>query len=125
MSKEGIHMDVEKLRVIEEWPPLENLHEVKSFIGMCSYYRRFIEKFSIIVGPLHDLTKKKLKCKWIAKENATFNQFKERLMTQPILEVLDFTNPFDVHCDACGDSIWAILSQEGHSIAYESHRLQP
>ena len=57
--KDGIRMDPEKLKVIEEWIQPRNLHEVRSFIGMCSYYRRFIEKFSILAGPLHDLTKKK------------------------------------------------------------------
>ena len=61
ISKEGIIMDPEKLKIIEEWPKPNNLHELRSFIGMCSYYRRFIEKFSIIAGPLHYLTKKKVK----------------------------------------------------------------
>ena len=58
ISKDGIKMDPEKLKVIKEWPQPKNLHELRSFIGMCAYYRRFIEKFSVIVGPLHDLTKK-------------------------------------------------------------------
>ena len=61
ISKDGIRMDPEKLKIIEEWPQPRNLHEERSFIGMCSYYRTFIEKFSIIVGPLHNLTKKKVK----------------------------------------------------------------
>ena len=59
ISKEGIQMDPKKLKVINEWPIPKNVHEVRSFLGMCSYYRIFIAKFSIIVGPLHDLTKKK------------------------------------------------------------------
>ena len=63
ISKEGIRMDPEKLKVIDEWPVPKNLHEVRSFIGMCSYYRRFIAKFSIIASPLHDLTKKKVDTK--------------------------------------------------------------
>ena len=69
-------MDPKKLKVIDEWPVPKNLHKMSSFIGMCSYYRRFIAKFSIgmcsyygrfiakfsiIAGPLHDLTKKKVK----------------------------------------------------------------
>ena len=61
ISKDGIHMDPKKLKIIEEWPQLQNLHELRSFIGMCSYYRRFIKKFSIIAGPLQDLTKKQVK----------------------------------------------------------------
>ena len=61
ISKEGIRMDPKKLKVIDEWPVPSNFHKVRSFIGMCSYYRRFIAKFSIIAGPLlHSLTKKRL-----------------------------------------------------------------
>ena len=69
ISKDGIRMDPDKLRVINEWPTPTNLHELRSFIGMCSYYRRFIEKFLVLAGPLHDLTKKKVQFKWTAKEN--------------------------------------------------------
>ena len=72
ISKEGIRMDPEKLKIIEEWPQPRNLHELRSFIGMCSYYRRFIGKFSIIAGPLHDLTKKKVKFQWTAKREQCF-----------------------------------------------------
>ncbi|MCO5609672.1 hypothetical protein L7F22_063903 [Adiantum nelumboides] len=96
ISKEGIRMDPEKLRVIDEWPE------------PC---------------PLHDLTKKKAKYVWILKENTAFMQLKAKLMTQPLLVLPDLKTPFEVHCDACGDSIGAVLSQEGHPIAYESRRL--
>ena len=58
ISKDGIKMDPDKLKIIQEWPEPLNLHELRSLIGMCSYYRRFLEKNSIIAGPLHDLTKK-------------------------------------------------------------------
>ena len=92
---------------------------------MCSYYRRFIEKFSIIAGPLHDLTKKKVKFQWTARENEAFNELKQRLMSGPLLVLPDLKKTFEVHCDASGDSLGAVLSQEGHPIAYESRRLQP
>ena len=78
-------MDPKKLKIINERPIPKNLHELRSFIGMCSYYRRFIQKFSIIAGPLHDLTKKKVQYKWTAKENAAFQELKARLMSQPLL----------------------------------------
>ena len=116
-------MDPEKLKIIEEWPQPRNLHEVRSFIGMCSYYRRFIEKFSIIAGPLHDLTKKKVKFQWTAKENNAFLKLKEKLMSKPVLVLPDLTKPFEIECDACGECLEAVLLQEGHAIAYESHRL--
>ena len=91
---------------------------------MCSYYRRFIEKFSIIAGPLHDLTKKRVKFQWTAKENEAFNELKKRLMFEPLLILPNLKKTFEVHCDALGDSLGAVLSQEGHPIAYESCRLE-
>ena len=125
ISKDGIRMDPDKLKIIQEWPQPLNLHELRSFIGMCSYYRRFIEKFSIISGPLHDLTKKKVKFQWTARENEAFNELKQRLMSGPLLVLPDLKKTFEVHCDASGDSLGVVLSQEGHPIADESRRLQP
>ena len=61
ISKDGIHMDTDKLKIIEEWPQPRNLYKLRSFIGMCSYYRRFIENFSIIARPLHNLKNQKVK----------------------------------------------------------------
>ena len=58
ISKDGIRMDPTKIRAIQEWPELKMVHEVRSFLGLCSYYRRFIRHFAEIAAPLHDLTKK-------------------------------------------------------------------
>ena len=90
---------------------------------MCSYYRRLIEKFSIIAGPLHHLTKKRVKFQWTAKENEAFNELKKQLMYGPLLILPDLKKTFEVHCDVSSDSLVAVLSQEGHPIAYKSHRL--
>ena len=79
LSKTGIRMDPKKLGVIKDWPEPKNLHEIRSFIGMCSYYRRFIEKFSMLAGPLHDLTKKNVKYRWMEKEREAFQMLKEKL----------------------------------------------
>ena len=125
ISKDAIRMDPYKLKIIQEWPQPLNLHELRSFIGMCSYYRRFIEKFSIKARPLHDLTKKKIKFQWTAKENEAFNELKKRLMSGPLLVLLDLKKTFEVHYDALGDSLGVVLCQEGHPIAYESCCFQP
>ena len=61
ISKDGIYMDPSKLDIINGWPIPKNLHELQSFTRMCTYYGRFIESFLLIVGPLHDLTKKNVK----------------------------------------------------------------
>ena len=113
-------MDPEKLKV----PVPKNIHELRSFIGMCSYYRRFIAKFAVIAGPLHDLTKKKVKFQWTLKEHNAFMTLKQRLKSKPLLKLPNLDQTFEVHCDASGDSLRAVLSQEGQPIAYESRLLQ-
>ncbi|MCO5610098.1 hypothetical protein L7F22_064333 [Adiantum nelumboides] len=123
ISKDGIRMDPQKIVVINAWPEPRNLRELQNFIGMCSYYRRFIAKFSAIAGPLHDLTKKNIKYVWIDKERKAFTALKERLTSQPVLVLLDLSKPFEVHCDASGDCLGALILQEGLTIAYESCRL--
>ena len=82
-------MDPEKLKVIKDWPQPKNLDELQSFIGMCAYYRRFIEKFSVIAWPLHNLTKKKVKFESTPKEENAFQTLKSKLMTQPLLKLPD------------------------------------
>ncbi|MCO5576395.1 hypothetical protein L7F22_030205 [Adiantum nelumboides] len=123
ISKNGIRMDPAKLEVIKDWPNPRNLHEVRSFIGMCAYYKRFIEKFSLILGPLHDLTKKNIKYVWTEKRQQAFDTLKQKLISQHVLALPDLSEPFEVQCDACGDCLGAVLLQEGHAIAYESRRL--
>ncbi|MCO5609708.1 hypothetical protein L7F22_063940 [Adiantum nelumboides] len=109
ISKDGIQMDPQKLEVINAWPTPRNLHELQSFIGMCSYYRRFIAKFYCIAGPLHDLTKKNVKFVWTDKERRAFTTLKKRLTSPPVLELPDLSKPFEVHCDASGDCLGAVL----------------
>ena len=124
-SKDGIRMDPEKLKIIEEWIQPRNLHELRSFIGMCSYYRSFIEKFSILAGPLHDLTKKNVKLQWTAKENEAFKKLKEKLMTKPVLVLPNLMKPFEVNCEASGECLGVVLLQEGHAISYASRPFHP
>ena len=68
----------------------------KAFIGVCVYYRRFIEKFSYIAGALHDLTKKNIKFVWSKKENDTFEKPKGKLISEPVLVLLDLSKSFKV-----------------------------
>ncbi|MCO5607221.1 hypothetical protein L7F22_061414 [Adiantum nelumboides] len=69
-------------------------------------------------------TKKNVKYVWTDKERKAFTTLKERLTSQPVLVLLDLSEPFEVHCDASGDCLGAVLRQEGHAIAYERCRLQ-
>ena len=116
ISKNYIKIDLEKLKVIEEWPQPKNLHELQSFIGMCAYYYRFIEKFSLIACP-----KKKIKFQWMDKEERAFKILKSKLLSESLLKFLDLSKGFEVHyCDAYGDNLGAILLKNCHPIVYWS-----
>ena len=117
-------MDPAKVEAIRSWPPLKNVHEVRSFMGLCSYYRRFIHHFAEIASPLHDLQKKGVSFRWVEKEIAAFETLKEKLYCEPVLILPDLGKAFYVQCDACGNSIGGVLMQEGHVVAYESRVLQ-
>ena len=113
ISRDGIKIDPSKLEVIKGWPNPRNLHELRSFIGMCAYYRRFIAKFSQVAGPLHDLTKKSVKYIWSAKEQKAFDMLKEKLTSQPVLKLPDLSKPFEVQCVACEHCLGAVYSKKG------------
>ena len=125
VSKDGVRMDPAKVEAIRNWPDLRTVHDVRSFLGLCSYYRRFIRHFSEIAAPLHNLTRKGVKFTWDFKERQAFHHLKERLSSQPVLILPDLRKPFVVQCDACGHSLGAVLMQDGHVVAYESRILLP
>ena len=124
VSKEGVQMDPDKIKAIMEWPELKNVHDIRSFLGLCSYYRRFVKWFVVVAGPLHDLTKKTVQFKWTRIEKEAFESLKFYISREPVLTVPDLSKPFEVQCDASGECVGAVLNQEGHAIAYESKRLQ-
>ena len=64
VSKDGVRMDPDKIKAIQEWPELKSVHDIRSFLGLCSYYRRFVKWFVVVAGPLHDLTKKNVQFMW-------------------------------------------------------------
>jgi hypothetical protein len=94
------------------------------FLGLAGYYRRFIEGFSKIAKPMTSLLEKGREFKWDEKCQESFDQLKERLMSPPVLVMLDLHKGFDIYCDACGQGLGCVLNQEGHVIAYASRQLR-
>ena len=123
VAKDGVRMDHAKVEAIKTWPDLKSVHEIRSFLGQCSYYRRFVKHFAEITSPLHALQKKGVSFRWTAKEIAAFNVLKEKLTSDPVLILTDLSKSFVVQCDACGNSIGAVLMQNGRVVAYESRIL--
>ena len=124
VSKDGVRMDPAKVEAIRTWPDLKTVHDVRSFPGLCSYYRRFIRSFAEIASPLHALQKKDVSFRWTQKEISAFNLLKEKMTSSPVIILPDLRNFFVVQCDACGNSVGAVLIQDGRVVAYESRILQ-
>lgn len=139
ISADGIGPDPGKVAAVTEWPVPTSVKQLRSFLGFCSYYRKFIQGFSKIAGPLHDLVnsclydgKPKRSCQfsshWTKECQNAFESLKEKLTIAPILGFADFTLPFIVETDASQHGLGAVLyqQQEGHKrvIAYASRRLR-
>jgi hypothetical protein len=124
LSAKGIAVDPSKVQDILEWKPPTTVHQVRSFLGLAEYYRRFIPDFSKIVKPITGLLKNDTKFDWSSKCNEAFEQLKVLLTTAPALAQPDIEKPFDVYCDASGSGLRCVLMQEGRVIAYASRQLR-
>eukprot|EP00731_Ephydatia_muelleri_P008795 Em0004g1133a len=127
VSEHGIKTDSDKTRCIADWPTPSCLQDLKQFLGLASYYRRFVRNFAALVAPLVKLTEKGHVWHWSSDCDAAFLQLKERLVTSPILGYPVFNQPFMVDTDASGEGLGAVLSQYvsgvEHVIAFASRSL--
>uniref|UniRef100_A0A5S6Q567 RNA-directed DNA polymerase n=1 Tax=Trichuris muris TaxID=70415 RepID=A0A5S6Q567_TRIMR len=124
-SSRGMQPDMNKIRCVREWPRPMSADEVRRFIGLASYYRRFIKHFADIAAPLHKLTGKNEPFVWGEKCQNSFNALKEALSCEPILALPDFTMQFDLFTDASQHGLGAVLEQRNRVIAYASRVLRP
>ena len=125
MTKEGISVDPEKIKAIEDWPVPKDVTNFRSFMGITGYYWRFnIEGFSRIANPITSLQKKGKKFDWNQKCEDSFKKLKTLLTNTPILRIAYPNKDFVVCTDACNDGLGIVLTQERHVIAYESRKLK-
>jgi hypothetical protein len=124
LSAKGIAVGPSKVKDILEWKPPTTVHQVRSFLGLASYYRRFIPDFSKLVKPITSLLKNDTKFNWSSRCNEAFEQLKVLLTTAPVLAQPDIEKPFDVYCDASGSGLGCVLMQGGQVIAYASRQLR-
>ena len=127
VTKDGIATDVKKVEAVQNWPVPKTVKEVRSFLGLCSYYRKFVKSFATIAKPLHQLSEKAQKFVWDQPCQDAFVRLKHLLTEAPILTYPDPNVEFILDTDASGTGIGAVLSQvqEGTErvIAYYSRVL--
>ncbi|KAD7117887.1 hypothetical protein E3N88_05155 [Mikania micrantha] len=124
ISAHGVAVDPDKIACIRDWPTPKTVKDVRSFLGLSGYYRRFIHHYASVAGPLSDLLRKD-KFLWTSIQEEAFKKLKQLLSSTPVLRLPDFSKPFTVETDASGTGIGAVLSQENQPIAYYSIKLSP
>ena len=130
VSARGTEPDPSKIEAVRDFATPSSLTDVRAFIGMASYYRRFIKNFADIATPLHDMTKgSQPEFNWTPLADKSFNELKIRLCKAPILSLPDFSVPFVIYTDASDYGLGAVLSQRRGEhecvIAYASRTLTP
>ncbi|GJU36235.1 putative reverse transcriptase domain-containing protein [Tanacetum coccineum] len=120
----GIHVDPSKIEVVKNWKAPRTPTEVRSFLGLAGYYRRFIENFSKIAKSLTILTQKSKTFDWGEEQELAFQTLKDKLCNAPVLALPDGPEDFVVYCDASGIGLGCVLMQRGKVIAYASRQLK-
>ena len=103
-----------------DWTTPTTQTEVRGYLGLAGYYRKFVEGFSSIARPMTQLLKKDQKFVWTEKCEASFQELKRRLVSAPVLTMPDLTKRFDVYCDASKVGLGCVLMQVGKVIEYLS-----
>ena len=129
VTRDGIKADPKKVEAVRDFPVPQNLRSLRSFLGLASYYRRFIPQFSRVAGPLFALTKKDSPFNWGAEQQEAFVSLKELLITAPVLAFPNFSKDYLLETDASGVGLGAVLAQRREDgavtpIAYASRTLQ-
>lgn len=119
ISSKGVSVDPSKIQAIVSWPIPKNIRELRGFLGLSGYYRKFIKNYAHLAGPLTDQLKAD-KFGWTDDASRAFEALKQALAAAPVLRMPDFSAPFVIETDASGYGLGAVLLQHDHLIAYFS-----
>jgi len=127
VSAKGIEVDDKKVHIVSQWPTPSDVHEVRSFIGLANFFRRFVRRFAHIATPLHALTSSKAAWRWDHEDQEAFEALKKALSQAPVVVPFDPTKACVVYTDASDRQIGAVLTQDHGSgpqvVAFESTTL--
>ena len=127
----GIRPYPDRVRAVQQFPRPTTVKEVRQFLGLASYYRRFVKGFASIAQPLHALTKANCRYVWTTECQVAFDALKTRMLMSPVLAFPNFSLGFILETDASVKGLGAVLSQRGegdskvHPVAYASRALSP
>jgi hypothetical protein len=124
LSAKGVAVDPSKIEEVSMWQSPKSVTEIRSFLGLAGYYRRFIENFSKIAKPMTELLKSNTSYVWSDKCEAGFQELKTRLTTTPVLTLADASKYFVVYCDASRQGLDCMLMQGGKVVDYASRQLR-
>ncbi|KAL0551923.1 hypothetical protein IC582_011016 [Cucumis melo] len=124
VSKAGVSVDPAKIEAVTGWTRPSTVSEVRSFLGLAGYYRRFVENFSRIATPLTQLTRKGAPFVWSKACEDSFQNLKQKLVTAPVLIVPDGSGSFVIYSDASKKGLGCVLMQQGKVVAYASRQLK-
>ncbi|XP_021859476.2 uncharacterized protein [Spinacia oleracea] len=124
ISAMGVQTDPQKIHAVQSWPIPATVKELRGFLGLAGYYRKFVKGYAMISKPLADQLKKN-SFQWCDQAQVAFEALKTALVTAPVLAVPNFDKQFIVETDASQKGIGAVLMQDGHPLAYISRSLGP
>jgi len=130
-ANHGLSVMQDKVAAVRDWPQPQNVHDVRSFLGLAGFYRRFVKGFSDIALPITELTKTKTGAPfaWGERQQKAFDALKSALTNAPVLVIADPALPFTLNCDACHYAVGATLQQDQgqglQPVAYMSRKLKP
>ncbi|TYK21249.1 ty3-gypsy retrotransposon protein [Cucumis melo var. makuwa] len=122
VSSEGVSVDPAKIEAVSNWPRPSTVSEIRSFLGLASYYRRFVEDFLRIASPLTQLTRKGTPFVWSPACKSSFQELKQKPVTAPVLTVPDGSESFVIYSDASKKELGCVLMQQGQIQIFTDHK---